>query len=165
MTINVKLTKPLYDQIIADLQRPHDVAYERVGFATARIGTISEDEKLLLITGYQPVAEGDYLQDHKAGAHIGSSAISAVMQKILDDKVGVFHVHIHPFPGKPGLSRTDMSGILPLIPSFKAVGPQLAHGVLLFSLDNAIAYVWVPESMQPIKARKISIIGRPLQNL
>lgn len=161
MIINARLTTALYRQVLADLQRPHQTAFERVGFVKAKLGIVSSDECLVLFTDYWPVSDDDYLVDGSVGARINSRAIQSAMQVILDEDVGIFHVHLHPFPGRPQLSQTDIAGILPLISSFQSVGPELPHGILLLSANNAACYVWLPNNKQAIAVQKISAVGFP----
>ncbi len=161
MIANIKLTRGLYREILTDLDRPHPVAYERIGFVMARLGKISPSETVIIFTEYLRVPDEDYINDPKVGAHVGSPVIRSVMQKILDDTTGAFHVHLHPFPGRPQLSRTDIAGILPLIPSFRAVGPELPHGILLLSPDDIMAQIWLPGNKNPITAEKVTVVGYP----
>ncbi len=161
MIVRAKLTAPLYNKMLMDLQRPHPIAHERVGFAFARIGTVSPDEKFLLFTEYWPVPDKNYVFDNTVGAHINTAAIRAVMQKILDTGACAFHVHLHPGFGKPQPSGTDIAGILPLIPSFQVVGPDAPHGLMLLSSNNVLCHAWFPGSHMSVLVSKISIIGYP----
>lgn len=85
------------------------------------------------------------------------------MQRILNKKEGCFHVHLHLWKGKPSLSRIDKIGIPPIMPSFQSSNREESHGILIFSQDDAIAYVWMKNSNKGILVDKISIIGRPMK--
>lgn len=85
------------------------------------------------------------------------------MQGVLDRREGVFHVHLHEFPGKPHFSWMDRDELPRLIPSFQAVGPSFAHGLFLLSEDKCAAEVWLPGSEKAVEAARISIVGYPLQ--
>lgn len=163
MKIHIKMTRELYSMMIKDLERSHGFAYERVGFAYAKYSNGLDGDKIIILYDYQSVADVDYIKDKTSGARINSVAIRGAMQRILDNKEGCFHVHLHPFGGKPQLSRTDEKGILPLIPSFQIADPRSYHGIFLLGIESAIAYVWIPEHKQPVVASKISIIGYPMK--
>src|ERR1700729_2806808 len=90
-----------------DLVRPHVFAAERIGFAAVRIGNAGNDPTLILVEGYSPVADENYIDDPKVGARINSAAIRTAMQMAIDQRCGAFHVHLHINRGKPRLSRTD----------------------------------------------------------
>ncbi|HSR88797.1 MAG TPA: hypothetical protein VLK22_00145 [Candidatus Udaeobacter sp.] len=162
MKIIVRINETLYKRMLADLKRSHPTAFERVGFAFAKQGKVSKEEVLILFCDYLSLPDGCYVADENVGAQINSTGINMAMQKILDEQQGAFHVHLHDWPGKPNLSLTDVGGILPLIPGFQAVGPQLPHGVLLLSRDSVICYVWLPGSGQ-LLAEKITIVGKQMK--
>lgn len=163
MKINIKLTKELNEIILRDLERRHPFAYERVGFAYAKIGYSTEDLVIIIVYDYQPIDDADYIKDYNSGAKINAAAIRKSMQRILDKKEGCFHVHLHNFSAKPRLSRTDKAGIFPLIPGFQVVSSESYHGIFLLGNNGATIYVWPPKSKVPIFASKISIIGYPMK--
>jgi len=47
MKILIKLTGALHSEMLHDLKRKHPFAAERVGFVTARIGTLADVSSLL----------------------------------------------------------------------------------------------------------------------
>jgi hypothetical protein len=163
MTVHVRLTRQLYEQVRVDLLRPHPFATERIGFLFARLGNINSTTPLVLLTGYSPLADDRYINDLSAGARIDSQAIRSAMQQVLNRKEGVFHVHMHDWPGKPRFSRMDRTELPRLIPSFQAAGPSFPHGLFLLSKDNFTAAVWQPGKTQPAEADRITIVGHPLQ--
>jgi len=50
-----------------------------------------------------------------------------------------------------------------LLPGFRAVGSEAAHGIMVLSLDHGAAWVWLPDGKQPVLADSISIIGAPIE--
>jgi hypothetical protein len=163
MSVHVRLTRQLYEQVRADLSRPHPFAAERVGFLFARLGNANNATPLVLFTGYSPLADDRYIDDPHAGARIDSQAIRSAMQQVLNRKEGVFHVHRHDWLGKPRFSRMDRTELPRLIPSVQAVGLCYAHGLLLLRNDDITAAVWLPGNTQPAEADRITIVGHPLQ--
>lgn len=162
MTLHLRIPRSLYSSIQADLVRPHAFAAERVGFAKARLGTGAGDDKLVLIGGYEPVADADYIDDPRSGARISSSAIRSAMQTILEEDVGLFHVHLHDFPGVPRLGRMDQREIPELITAFRATNSKLPHGILLLSSDSFSTWVCLPGTRDLIVPDKASVVGLPL---
>jgi hypothetical protein len=162
MNVQIRLTRQLYDQVRADLSRPHPFAAERVGFLFARLGNVGADVPLVLFTGYSPLADVRYIDDPHSGARIDSQAIRSAMQQVLDRGEGVFHVHMHKFPGRPRFSPMDRDELPRLVPSFQAVGPGFAHGLFLLSEDACAAEVWLPGSKAPVAAGRINIVGFPM---
>lgn len=162
MTIHLKIPRALYTSIRADLVRPHSFAAERVGFARARLGTGEGDNRLVLLTGYTPVADTNYIDDPKSGARIDATAIREAMQTILEEEVGLFHVHLHDFPGVPGLGRMDQREIPELIKTFRATGPKYPHGILLLSSDSLSSWVWLPGKSEAAVPARTTVVGMPL---
>ncbi len=165
MTREVRLRIPrhLLERVRADLARHHRVASERVGFLACRLGAASDDELLVLARDYLPVADAHYLEDKRVGARIGSDAIRAAMQHVLDTEDSLLHVHEHGGLGIPRLSPTDASELPRLVQSLRVVGPGAAHGILLLSNEQATAWVWLPGALEPVVPAAITAVGYPIQ--
>ena len=82
MTITLKMTGRLYDEIRHDLERPHPFAFERVGFVSGRLGIGASGARLILLTRYQSIPDAHYIDDPTVGARIGPDAMSAAMQSV-----------------------------------------------------------------------------------
>jgi molybdopterin/thiamine biosynthesis adenylyltransferase len=163
VNISIRLTKELYDSILADLKRPHAHASERVGFTYGKLQTLSIGEYLILMTKYEPVDDKNYIKDRSVGAHINSDAILVAMQAVLGNTCGAFHTHMHWGSGIPDFSGTDMSGLPKVVNSFR-VGSQQAHGMFLLNHDSLNCLVWIPGIEKPVYADKISIVGYQLKH-
>ena len=163
MNVRIRLTRVLHDQVRTDLSRPHPFAAERVGFVFGRLGNDGTAAPIILLTGYEPLADERYINDPFAGARIDSQAIRGAMQSVIDRGEGAFHVHLHDGRGKPRFSTMDRDELPRLIPSFQAVGPKLAHGLFLLSTDECAADVWLPGNAKPIEPDRITIVGYPLR--
>jgi hypothetical protein len=164
MSTQLRIPKPFIDNVREDLRRPHEFAFERVGFTFCRSGTLKSGNLLLPIS-YNAVRDADYLRDGTVGARIGSGAIRIAMQQALDNEVTVLHVHLHPHKGRPGMSAVDSSESQKLIPSFFNVRPNRPHGALILSEDSAAAWLWTNKQDRPIVLRDVSIIGSPVRLL
>lgn len=162
MTLRFRITKGLYEEIHRDLLRPHAFSAERVGFAKARLGTAAGDDRIVLITGYASVKDDHYIDDPKSGARIDSNAIRDAMEMILQEDVGLFHVHLHDFPGVPALGQMDRREIPRLIETFRATDPRYPHGILLLSEDAFSSWVWLPGSTEPVVPDRSTVVGMPL---
>jgi hypothetical protein len=165
MRTHIRLLKPLYERILADLQHPHPFASERAGFLFARIGTIAPDTCLIFLLDYVPVPDDQYLPttDFNIGAEISSEAIRDTMQRVMNTGEGAFHAHLHEHLGRPRFSRVDMKDLPHLARSFQRASPESAHGGFLFSKDDCIAAVWLPGQSHSITAEKITVVGYPLR--
>ena len=156
MPITIHLPRGLHHGVLADLRRPHEHAAERIGFLYGRF--VSGDQPLVMMTRYVPVPDEQYVVDDTIGARINGDAIRAAMQGVLDTGEGVFHTHLHEWPGTPWFSRTDDEELPRLIPAFRAVGPTQAAGLFLLSPDSAIADVWLPGAQGPERVIRISVV-------
>ena len=165
MSAHIRLLKPLYERILADLQRPHPFASERVGFLFARMGTGANDTHLIFPLDYIPVPDDQYLPttDFKIGAEISSEAIRDTMQRVMNTGEGAFHAHLHEHLGRPRFSRVDMKDLPLLVRSFQHACPEASHGGFLISEDDCLAAVWLPGQRDPVTAEKITIVGYPLR--
>jgi hypothetical protein len=161
MLTTIRLTRKLYEEMLTDLRRPHCHAAERVGFVYGKLVALTEP--LVLMARYCPVPDEHYIYDPTVGARIDGGAIRAAMQGVLDSGMGVFHTHLHEWPGRPGFSLTDTKELPKLVPAFQAVGRTQASGLFLLSTNSAIADVWLPGAQRPVRAAQISIVGYPFQ--
>lgn len=163
MLIHVKMTKHVYKRMRADLNRPHNFAYERVGFIFARKDNADKGTILLLATEYYSVPDVYYVDDPKVGAKINSSAIRSVMERAYSTKECILHVHKHDHSGATRFSRLDRMEFNKMIPSFHNIGGGAIHGALVFSLDNAAGLVWTSKHDSPEPVRKLTIVGYPME--
>lgn len=161
MTIKVRISRRLLDEVRADLSRPHPFAAERVGFLYGRLA--GADAALVLMTGYEPVADDRYINDPWSGARIDSQAIRSAMQGVLDHGQGCFHVHMHHWPGRPVLSRMDAEEIPPVVTGLRRVGLAHAHGIVLLHAEECAACVWLPGKDDAVEAESVSVVGFPLK--
>ena len=162
MKVRARLTRVLYEEIRTDLMRPHPFAEERVGFVAASLANAGGPDPLVLLHSYLPVPDKHYIDDPKTGARIDGTAIRNVMQRVLDNRHGMFHVHMHFHKGPTRFSRLDKAELPRLVASFRGVGPGYAHGLLLLSDDHGLASVWLPGREQPLNAARLTVVGRPL---
>jgi hypothetical protein len=163
--MEIRFTGTLYNEIMADLQRPHPYAYERIGFVMGRMGTSGGQVRAILLTRYLPVPDELYLDDPSVGARLGPEAMTAAMQAVYHGRAtreGIFHIHLHLRRGEPRMSATDRAEIPALIPGFQAVGREAAHGIIILSPDHGTGWVWPPCSPEPVQAETLNVIGAPV---
>jgi hypothetical protein len=141
MNIIFRATDELMRSVRQDLMRPHPYAHERVGFITVR-ATSTDQALILLAQDYHPVADDEYLRDSSVGAMIGQEALRKALEIALLNPVGIFHVHMHLFPGRLWFSRTDLREQLRFVPDFFKVRPNMPHGALVLSPHTAAGRVW-----------------------
>lgn len=164
-TVTVKLTTELHGRVLADLRRPHPIAYERVGFLSSRLGNRDGSNLQVFLVDYFPVPDACYMEDKGVGARIDSVAIRTAKQQVLDTDNGIFHVHLHDWMGTPGFSATDRDEIPPIVESCRSLSVNSAHGILVLSKDKANCLVWRPSATAMVPADRISVVGHPLRFL
>jgi hypothetical protein len=162
MSVHFRIAKTLLDEIRTDLRRRHAFAAERVGFAKARLGTADRSNKLVLVTGYEPVEDDRYIDDQESGARIDGDAIRRAMTIALQEDVGVFHVHLHDFPGVPELGRMDRLEIPHLVKTLRHTNPRRAHGILLLSENSLSTWSCLPGEVDLQASKKTVVVGVPM---
>jgi len=160
--IKIRIPRQLFARMQDDLRRPHEFAWERVGFAYADTIRLQDGTLLVLFKEYLPVQDGHYLHDGKVGARIGSPAIQEAMQHIIDTGRGGFHVHLHDHHGPTGPSGTDKKGIPPIAESLANANGRQAHGLLILSKDSVFAEVKLNTSEQLLLPNSTAVIKYPL---
>ncbi len=160
MTTRLKIPRRIYLEMMRDLARRHEFAYERVGFCRVKLGNREGDNKYLFVVDYWPVADQNYIPDAYAGARINSQAIREALQTTLTTGDGILHVHLHDFPFPPRFSIMDQAEIPRVVESLVSANPNMPHGMLLLSPTHATAKVALPgQQLMPVDT--ISIVGQP----
>lgn len=162
--IIIRIPNILLDQIINDLQRPHEFAYERVGFVGSRHKVLSSSTTIVFMTEYFPVKDEQYLRDAEVGARINSSAIREGLQRVVDNRFGSFHAHYHSFSKNiPEFSVTDMEDNPEIIKSFGYADKSQTHGMIVFGKNGMNALVKLPGDAELKQATKIVGVGYPMK--
>lgn len=165
MSLQIRIERRVFEEVRKDLARPHKVAHERIGFLSASVGNQKGVEQIVLLHDYVSVPESFYIRDHLVGARINGDAIRMAMQKIMDSKKGLFHVHAHPGIGKPFFSRTDLNEQPKLLKDFRKVGKDYIHGLFLLSEDSCSSLAFFPNGSSLEKVDSISIVGFPFEKV
>lgn len=164
MNSEIRIPRSIYENTLEDLRRPHPYAFERVGFLVAKHSNAAGHTQIFLVADYLPLADERYIEDDSVGARIDGEAIRSAMQRILTDRVTLLHVHLHDHYGLPTMSSTDRRETPPIIQSFCNVG-NLAHGLLVFSRNAAIAQIKASKTDNLSAVARISVVGYPLRVL
>jgi hypothetical protein len=162
MQLTLRIPKYVLEQARQDLARPHSFAFERVGFFRCR-PTIQP--KLVVISGYDAVPDGEYMFDSTAGACIGATAIQSALQRILTHGSGQVHVHWHEHDGPTGPSRTDLRDQPRLVQSFQNVDETLPHGIVILSNTHAWGVLLLPGTKRFQEIKKISVVSGGIEFL
>ncbi len=165
MTIHLKMTRDLLGRVRDDLARPHEFALERVGFLTARPGRLHDGGLVLVVSGYLPVADEDYLDRPGYGALMGPAAIRKALQHTYNNPVSMIHVHEHFGRGRPGFSRTDEREMRQFVPDFFNARASMPHGAMVLNEDSAYGYCWLGRTDGPHVVTHITVIGKPMQTI
>lgn len=156
--VYIKIPRTLHTAMQEDLKRPHAFAHERIGFASGRKATIVPGTEVVILSGYEPVADDHYIEDRWVGARISGDAIRAAMQHALSDALSLFHVHAHGLGGT-WFSPTDMKGYEGLLPSFANVAPKQRHGALVLTPGASVGLVLAGNRL--VRAG-VSAVGFPM---
>jgi molybdopterin/thiamine biosynthesis adenylyltransferase len=161
--LKLKIPKKIYDEVLADLKRPHPFAYERVGFLSTAISVSEMNEPIIIVTQYHKLSDSDYIKDKSVGARINSESIVEAQQRIYDTGNGCLHVHLHTHNGATHPSSTDSNELPRVVESFCNVDSNIANGILIFSNDSAYAAIKLNGIDYFIEPEIISVIGYPLK--
>lgn len=159
MNYEFRITDELLKAVRLDLERPHEFAFERVGFIHCNN---SVNKKLILATSYGPVGDSKYIPDRFVGAKFSGEEIRAVMEYSLQTKQSIFHVHLHEHLGEPELSKVDQKSIIEITNSVTEVNPSVRHGCILLSDNHCKAYL-LSESRKELVQIKATVVGFPIQ--
>jgi hypothetical protein len=164
MTVEIRIQSDVLEDTRRDLRRPHAFAAERVGFFTCRPSVVGKSDLLLNVSGYQPLADEDYLRDPSVGAMMGSSGIRKALQIALSTGSSMFHVHMHEHSGVPRFSRVDVTEARKFVPDFFNVAPQMPHGIIVLSHDSAYGLCWRARTAEPVQVDTIVSVGAPIRS-
>ena len=160
MKVALKMTRRLIDHTLAELNRPHAYAAERVGFLACRRVT-SKGCVTLLGYEYMPVADAHYVRDLTCGARIDGRAIRAAMERSIADKCSLVHVHTHGSYGQPEPSHTDKKELPGIAESINNVVPNANHGWIVLSGDGVTGEIIMQDKKLGI-IRDLRIVGEPM---
>ena len=93
---------------------------------------------------------------------MGPSAIRKALEFALNNKAGMFHVHMHDHAGRPRFSRTDARESAKFVPDFWNVRPEMPHGALVASKNSLWGLCCYPGMSEPIEIDEFVVIGSPM---
>jgi len=157
MNLTIRIPRAFHSRLVHDLERPHDFAFERVGWIFARQASADNNNALLFPVAYEPVADENYVEDDDVGARFNAAAIRAALQRSRSSSLSCLQVHLHNHHGETDFSGVDCKTIDELAPSFR----NLAHGGVVLSRDSATGRIWVPGATRSLRPR-IVIVGFPM---
>jgi hypothetical protein len=161
-----RATNDLFTVVRRDLHRPHPFAAERVGFLVCRAGRVAGDGLVILAAGYDAVGDEDYLDDPRVGAMMGPAAIRKALQRAYNagaEDCSVFHVHMHAHLGPTGFSEVDDRECRKFVPDFFNVAPEMPHGAIVLSLDQAVGLCWTTPEAVLVPINRFTSVGAPLR--
>lgn len=159
--IEIRFSQQLFQSIHDDLSRTHAFAAERVGFVACASGLAENGNLILLAETYLSVDDQHYIDNPKAGATMGPSAIRSALQFAYNRPVSMYHVHRHEHRGAPRFSGIDLRESRIFVPDFFKVQPQRSHGVIVLSHDSAAGLAWMPGESSPTAVNRFSVVGQP----
>lgn len=162
MRVVFKIVDRVLKRVRHDLARPHEFAAERVGFFVCGAARLAPEGVVILAHDYRPVEDEHYLHDPSVGAMMGPTAIRKALEFALNNRAGMFHVHMHDHLGRPGFSRTDARESAKFVPDFWNVRPEMPHGALVASKDSMYGLCWYPGIPAPVEVNEFVIVGSPM---
>lgn len=163
MNVCLKIDGGLLDAVRADLHRPHSFAHERVGFLLAAAASDGQGGIMLLVRGYQTVADDDYEWHPRVGAQIGSNAMRKAAQASYRPPSAILHVHTHGGRGRPGFSRVDLESAASFVPGFAETAPRMPHGLLVLSNDSVHGLLWAGPNRPAFPINSFKRISAPIR--
>ena len=164
MKIHFKMTDRLRREVLADLEREHPFAAERLGFFRCRVSQAKE-ELLILVSSYVSIPDEQYVDDDSAGCYFDEQAMRTMMQHSLTHHESIFHVHLHDHLGMPRSSRTDIRESAQYVPDFWNATPDLPHGTIVLSRDRATGSCWYPRRKNVFEIERITAVGSKINKL
>jgi len=133
-----------------------------VWFLVCRAASLVPDGVAVFAHDYRPVEDEDYVDDASVGAMMGPNAIRKALEFALNNKAGMFHVHVHEHIGRPRFSRVDFRESAKFVPDFWNVRPEMPHGALVASKDSVYGLCWYPGKPAPIEIDEFVMVGSPM---
>jgi hypothetical protein len=158
--LEIKIPIKLFENMTEDLLRPHEFAFERMGFLFCKSTT---DRSILFPYEYLSIDDENYIPDELVGARVNSIPLRKILQEALTNQVCVIHVHIHNHRGKPFFSTTDLDFLSEIVPPLRGVCPHMHHGAIVLSKDNFSGKIYHPDCGW-VLVQKIKIVGQKLIN-
>src|ERR1700726_939704 len=156
----LKIPRDLLLQALADLERPHPFAHERLGFFSFR-QSMDSCRPFVLCYGYHPIPDEQYIPDVTCGARIGGAAIQTAMGRAFREQCGQLWVHTHGRRGHPLASMTDISEGPNVVRSLANAQPSKVQGWAIISEEGAWGQIRCPDG-QLRNLDELTVIGWPL---
>ena len=160
MNTLLKIPRKLLLTALADLERSHPFACERLGFFSFR-QSLHPDRPLILCYDYHPIPDEHYIRDDSCGARIGGDAIRAAMERSYRENAGQIWIHTHGRRGIPSPSPTDMNEGPNVVKSLGNIQPKTFQGWAVISEDGVAGQVRAPDGRQH-DISDLSVIGWPM---
>lgn len=157
MDAQLKLTRALHARILRDLNRPHPLAWERVGYILCNYR--DQERTRLIAYDYIPLSDDLYIDDSSCGARFSGEAIRLGMSLALDRNCCVLHVHTHEFGVYPSI--TDMEELPGVAQSIRNVCPGNPHGWLILSDTKAYGEI-IQSDGGILKLKDLTVVGLPM---
>jgi len=159
MNPRIKITRPLLEKALLDLERRHPFALERVGFFSCR-STSGPNGPILFAHDYHPVPDGLYLEDECCGARIGEIPIQAAMQRTLDSNSAQLWIHTHGRNWSTFPSPLDAREGPNVVRSLANLNQGLPHGWAVVSEREISGQIHLSKEL--VELSRMSVVGWPM---
>jgi hypothetical protein len=163
--VKLRIPRTLFEEILKDLRREHEFAFERVGFLFGKTKRFENEMSIVFLNEYRPVSDKNYIRDSSVGARINSNAITEAMGITFEGKKSSFHTHLHDFEFDnvmPQFSMVDKDELPPIAKSAISFSRDQAHGIIVLSGNSINALVFLDGETAPIVPSQITIVGYPM---
>lgn len=147
--MKIHIPQNLFDSAVNDIKRPHEFAFERVGYF---LGKHDNNENKVMIDDWYTFEDSMYEQNDEVGARIGSVGMKSLMVKALSTNKVFFQFHLHDFAEIPDFSFVDLKSLKEIVPALFSFSTAKLHGALVGNEEHITALIWPTKSEGPVKA-------------
>lgn len=156
----VKIPRSLLMAALADLERPHPFAGERLGFFSFR-QSLDAITPLLLCFEYHAIPDEHYIEDYSVGGKIGEQAIQEAMSRSYRTGAGQLWVHTHGRHGIPGVSAIDLQYGPNVVQSCANAQPKALHAWGVISESGICGQMRALDG-QFYPLQQLAVVGWPM---
>jgi hypothetical protein len=130
-----------------DLKRPHEFAFERVGYF---LGESNLEKNEIAIVDWLSFGDEMY-QRSNVGAEIGREGMKYLMRNAFQTNMTYLHFHLHLFQKKPTFSFTDIQSIKEIVPALFSFSSASAHGAIILGSQYVTYEIWLRNQKESMK--------------
>jgi len=155
MSIQVRIPSSLVSRLLKEVYRP--APREPIVFAFgSHARTLSRD--LILIRDVVIPPESAFMPSQGHGARWKGAYTIELLNRALEQKLGLFLFHAHPGSKNVEMSGDDRSSAGQLLPKFQLILPDRPHGSIVLGEESVAGLVLMPNTDRPEEAMDIRFV-------